>query len=314
MTTQDGIKNNLTGVWVDTLTPIKEDKHIDVHRLESHLRTLMLKGTKGFLLFGNMGEGASFSAEEKAEAISQLIKSGIEPSCMMLMVSSNAATDASRLIHFAQSAHLHGVTVCAPNFYKPLNHLGLCAYFDHLMELLPQSDLKLYLHILPSSFHVDVPESVLSDIISKHGQRFQGLVNDSGSSGITHDLLKSFAALIKIHSVNELDIKILNSTGTISAMANVMPRVVHHLLGSEQSKSSTFIPGMKVKSPEDRLNEFNELLVKMPSVAAYKFLLSQIYHDSAWLNCRPPLYRLDQEQMALLTKKFKNFNLQTSEE
>ena len=314
MTTLESIKGNLTGVWVDTLTPIKEDKHIDLHRLESHLRTLLIKGVKGFLLFGALGEGPSFSSEEKAEAISYLIKSGIEPSAMVLAVNCNAAPDAARLIHFAQTAHLHGVTVCTPNFYKPLNHLGLCAYFDHLMALSPESDLRYYLHLLPSTTHIDLPESVLSDIIAKHGKRFFGVLNDSGSSSITHDLIKTFASQIKIYSFNELDINLLNSTGTFSGMANVIPRVVQHLLHHEHGSSSTFIPGMKVKSPNDRLIEFNDLLTKMPSVAAYKFLMSQVYHDAAWLNARPPLFRLDQDQMNLMGKKYKNYNLQTSEE
>jgi len=314
MNTTKGTSSNLTGVWVDTLTPIKEDRHIDLHRLESHIRTLETKGAKGFLLFGFLGEGASFSSEEKAEAISYLIKSGIEPSTLALAVSCNAAPDAARLIHFAQSAHLHGVTLCAPNFYKPLNHLGLCAYFDHLMALLPDGEMKHYLHLLPSSTHVDVPESVLSDIISKHGKRFLGILNDSGNPGITHDLIKTFASEINIHSFNEFDIKTLNSAGTFSGMANVIPRVVQHLLHQEQNTQATFIPGMKVKSPNDRLLEFNEVMAKMPIIAAYKFLLAQIYHDTIWLNSRPPLYRLDQEQMNLVSKKFKSFDLQTSEE
>ncbi len=308
------IKHSFKGVWVDTPTPVKEDHHIDCHRLESHIRTLLIKGAQGVVLFGFHGEGASFSAEEKAEAITYLIKAGMDPSSMMLSISSNAATDAVKLIHFAQTSHLHGSLITPPFYYKSLNNLGLTQYFDHLMSILPPSESKLYLHILPSQSHVDLPEAVLADLLNKHGQRFFGIINESRQSSITHDLIKSFGTLVTVHSCDEHDLKTLNSTGTISAMANIIPRVVAQLLNDEHKAQGTFIPGMKVKSSDDRLLEFTSLFDKLPPVAALKFLLADIYHDAAWLNCRPPLTKLDQSLISQLSKRFKNFALQTNDE
>jgi len=314
MSNPQSIKSSFSGVWVDTLTPIKEDMHIDLHLLESHLRTLLTKGVQGIVLFGSHGEGASFSAEEKAEAIAYLLKAGVSASCILLSISCNAAPDVLKLVHFAQKAQLHGVLISAPNYYKPLSNLGLSKYFDQLLKAISESELKIFLHILPSASHVDIPETVFAEMLNKHGKKIFGLINESGQSPLTQDLIKSFASQVKIHSCNELDLKALHSSGTISAMANVIPRVVDQLLHSETNKQVTFVPGMKVKSSDDRLIEFGSLISKLPQIASYKFLLTQIYHDSAWLNCRPPLDKLDQNLMNELSKRFKKFDLQTNSE
>ncbi|MEI6769409.1 MAG: dihydrodipicolinate synthase family protein [Betaproteobacteria bacterium] len=314
MNNPQAIKNSFNGVWVDSLTPIKEDLHIDLHRLESHLRTLMMKGVQGVVLFGFHGEGPSFSSEEKAEAISYLLKAGVAPSSLVLSISSNAAPDALKLAHFAQKAHLHGVLISAPSHYKSLSNLGLTQYFDHLLGAIAPSETKVYLHLLPSAYHVDMPEAVLAETLNKHGEKIFGIINESGLSTITQDLIKSFANQCKIHSCNEMDLKTLHSTGTISVMANVIPRVVDQLLHTDTSKQGTFIPGMKAKSTDERLIEFESLFVKLPTLAAYKFLLAQIYHDLAWVNCRPPLVKLDQELINELSKRFKTFDLQTNSE
>ena len=93
MSNPQSIKSSFNGVWVDTLTPLKEDLHIDLQLLESHLRTLLIKGAQGVVLFGYHGEGASFSSEEKAEAISFLLKAGVSASSILLSISCNAAPD-----------------------------------------------------------------------------------------------------------------------------------------------------------------------------------------------------------------------------
>jgi 4-hydroxy-tetrahydrodipicolinate synthase len=314
MSNPQSIKSSFNGVWVDTLTPLKEDLHIDLQLLETHLRTLLIKGAQGVVLFGYHGEGASFSSEEKAEAISFLLKAGVSASSILLSISCNAAPDVLKLVHFAQKAQLQGVLISAPSYYKSLSNLGLNKYFDHLLGAIGESELKIFLHILPIASHVDIPQAVFAEMLNKHGKKIFGLINESGQSTLTQDLIKSFASQVKIHSCNESDLKALHSTGTISALANVIPRVVEQLLHSETNKQVTFVPGMKVKGSDDRLIEFQSLFPKLPPIASYKFILTQIYHDTAWLNCRPPLDKLDQNLMNELSKRFKKFDLQTNSE
>jgi 4-hydroxy-tetrahydrodipicolinate synthase len=69
---------NFQGVWVDALTPLQENLSIDEAKLCAHIRNLCAKGVEQFVLFGQAGEGASFSSDEKLSAVSHVLASGLE--------------------------------------------------------------------------------------------------------------------------------------------------------------------------------------------------------------------------------------------
>ena len=68
----------LVGVWPDVLTPLQPNLGIDLPKMASHIRNLAVKGVEHVTLFGYAGEGASFAADEKLEALAYLLKSGVE--------------------------------------------------------------------------------------------------------------------------------------------------------------------------------------------------------------------------------------------
>ena len=308
------IKAGFKGVWPDVLSPVQSDYSLDLHRLESHIRTLLYKGASGVVLFGECGEGPSFSYDEKTQALAHLVKVGIPSSAMMLACVGSSAPEVVKLIHLADYLKLHAILVSTPFYYQDLSTNGLVNYFDFLFGHTQKSQTHCYLHLLPNKVHHEVPEAVLNTVLDKHQDRIFGIVNQTGSSSLNQDLLKSFAEKVLIYSCLETDVKALKSAGIISAMANIIPRVVLEQIGGSEVVQAIQIPGLKVKSSDERIVEFQGVLAQHPSIAAYKYLLSQTYKNQAWHLARPPLSELEASSLPGIDKAFSAFGLHPNAE
>lgn len=306
------LKAGFHGVWPDVVTPVKEDHSLDLRRLESHIRTLLYKGASGVVLFGECGEGPSFSYDEKTQALAHLVKEGIASNAMMLACMGSSVPEVVQLVHLADYLKLNAVLISTPFYFQDLSDDGLVNYFDFLFRQIAKSPTHCYLHLLPGKMHHELPDGVLSNVVEKYQERLYGIINQTGSSSLNNDLLKSFGEKVLIYSCAESDIKILHSSGIISAMANVIPNVVQLLMQADQGVQAIQIPGMKVKSSEDRLNEFQAVLAQHASIPTYKYLLSQIYKNQAWKMARPPLSHLDSISITALDKAFAGFALQAN--
>jgi dihydrodipicolinate synthase/N-acetylneuraminate lyase len=302
-------KAGFKGVWPDALTPVKADYSLDLHRLESHIRTLLYKGASGVVLFGECGEGPSFSHEEKTQALAHLIKEGIPSSAIMLACVNSSAPEVAKLIHLADYLKLRAVLISTPFYYQDLSTDGLVNYFDFLFEHTQKSPTHCYLHLLPNKVHHELPEAVLNTVLEKHHERIFGIINQTGSSSLNQDLLKSFAEKVLIYACLETDVRALKCSGIISAMANIIPKVVQQQLHGSEEVQAIQIPGLKVKSSDERLVEFQSVLAQHPSIAAYKYLLSQVYKNHDWKLARPPLSALDSSSVTALDKTFAAFGL-----
>lgn len=89
------------GVWIDVLVPLQADLNVDEPKLASHLRNLSAKGFENFVLFGQAGEGTTFSADEKLSAVAHVIEAGVEANNILLGVNSSSYTEVAQFIRKA---------------------------------------------------------------------------------------------------------------------------------------------------------------------------------------------------------------------
>ena len=83
----------LQGVWVDVLMPLHPDLTLHHSKLITHIRTLAVKGIQGVVLFGPAGEGLSFSATERLQAVKQLTTHGVSGRDICLLYTSPSPRD-----------------------------------------------------------------------------------------------------------------------------------------------------------------------------------------------------------------------------
>lgn len=305
---------NFEGVWTDVLVPLQEDLRIDEAKLTAHLRNLSAKGLERFVLFGQAGEGTSFSADEKLSAITHIMAAGVAGTDILLGVQSSSFTEVAQFIRKAYVLGVRRFLVSAPQYGLPFSHVALFDYFDHLIKQVSLPDWKLFIHQLSGSNHAsDLPEATLADLHKVHPQVFVGIVDQDIHVNHTVDLIRAFATDLAIASCHEPNLSILKSTVCVSALANVIPKIMQHLLTNDVPEQATKIAGMKVAKPDDRVVELMTLLGDYPAIAAMKLLLSQHYRMESWERVRPPQSTLTKEGRVALLGAFKTFNLQANE-
>ena len=303
------------GVWVHVLVPLQADLNIDEPKLASHLRNLSAKGFENFVLFGQAGEGTTFSADEKLSAVAHVIEAGVDANNILLGVNSSSYTEVAQFIRKACAKGVKRFLVSAPQYDHPYNNVGLFDHYDQIIKHANQSNWQLFIHQLGGKNQAaDLPEAVLADLKKAHPRMFVGIVDQDTHVNHTVELLRAFDTALVVASCHEPNLTILSPTDVcVSALANVMPNVIKHVIANEFVNNATKIAGMKVAKPDDRVNELMAVLGNYPQVAALKLMLSQHYRMESWERVRPPHTTLPKESRDKLLAAFKTFNLQATE-
>lgn len=304
---------DISGVWADVLTPLKADLSLDAPRFCAHVRNLSAKGVTHFAVFGFAGEGACFSNAEKLDGLTQLIQSGVSAGDLMLGVSSTAIEEAAQLIQRAHALGVRRFLVAPPLHYQPIGQGAMLAFFQQLIRQVNLTPWRLYFHQLGGLFRADVAEATIAELRREFPFVVTGIVDQDVHPSHTLDLMRSFGSQLIVVPTHEPNLLTLKPAVTLSALANLMPVVIKHILANDQPVQTTKISGMKVKSPDDRVTELLAPIGDQPLIASLKLFMSMHYRQTEWEYVRPPLMRVSKEGRETLMKSFKNFNLLASE-
>ena len=313
MSPSANVLNGLSGVWVDALMPLLPDHRLDLAHLTSHLRTLQAKGASRFVLFGLAGEGPAFSAQEKLATVRHLLAAGFVAEQFALGVSPSSTPEA---VAYMQAAHTLGVRhllVPAPLHVLHAQQAGIVRYFQTLLQDLQRPDAHVHLHLLDSGSAGDLSDAVIADVLRTLPGQLAGLVDQGGIAPRTQDRLRNFGAQLGVCTAHEGHWSLVHTSGIVSALANVVPHLVHGLFSSMDPTQATKIVGLKERRPDDRIQELLRVVGDRPLVPSLKLLLSLMYRNADWLRVRPPHAGLDPQSQEALIKAFKTFNLQPNE-
>lgn len=305
--------HDMSGVWADVLTPVKADLSLDAPRFCAHVRNLSAKGVDHFTVFGYAGEGPCFSNAEKLEAVVELIKSGVAAADLMLGVTATAIAEAAHLIKNAYALGVRRFLVAPPLHYQPIGQAAMLAFFQQLIQQVNLPHWHLYIHQLGGVFRADVAQATLAELRREFPFAVTGIVDQDEHPSHTLDLMRAFGSQLIVAPTNEANLLVLKPSVTLSALANLMPVVIKHILANDLPVQTTKISGMKVKNPDDRVTELRAIMGEQPMVASLKLFMSMHYRQNDWELVRPPLMRIGKEGREALMKSFKNFNLLASE-
>lgn len=306
-------QDNISGVWVDVLTPLKPDFSIDIARFCGHVRNLSAKDVQRFTVFGYAGEGACFSNHEKLDALTHLVQSGVSAQDLMLGVSATTMTDAVQLIQDAHHLGVQRFLVTPPLHYQPIGQSAMLDFFQQLIQQVNLSHWQLYLHQLGGASRLDVTEATIHELKRSFPSVLAGVVDQDIHPSHTLDFMRSFSSQLIVIPTHEANLVTLKPSVTVSALANLIPIVIKHILANDMAAQTTAISGMKIRKPDDRVTELMAAMGDQPMIAALKLFLSAHYHQSEWALVRPPLMRVSSNAHENLLKSFKNFNLLANE-
>lgn len=268
------------GFWVAAPTPLAADGAVDHAALTRHARRLFDAGVDGIVLFGTTGEGTSFSAGERLDAVSALLSAGIAPTRIGLGAGFPALTDSVALARAALGLGLVHVLVLPPYFYRDAPPEGIEDAFAAILDGIADDRLRLTLYHIPQVSGVGVPPAVAGRLRARYGRVVAG-VKDSSADFAQFRAFRAAAPDLAVTVGNEADIARAiaeGGAGTICGMANIVPDVVRALVaGAGDTAAIAAALGV---------------MAGAPFVPTLKAILAAQTGDAGWLRVRPPLRAL----------------------
>ena len=307
MTTHTHIPHQ--GVWPALLTPLERDLSINIDAFANHAKALLDAGCTGVTPFGTTGEGPSFTVQERIAAIDGLIARGVPANRILVSTSCAALPDTVALTRHATEVGAHGCLMLPPFFLKGISDQGVIDTYRYVLGAVPSARMVLY-H-LPQIACVNLTQHVIDVLIAQYPNAFIGIKDSSGNREGSLAFAKNSNGM-QVWVGNEPDLRVMaeqGSTGAVSGVANVMPRLLQRLTSKFDASGYD-----KNEATQDlaRVKAFIDILNTLGMATTFKGVMAIQTGDMGWLRVRPPLVALSDASFARLQDLMKAFALDES--
>ncbi len=271
----------IRGLWVAVATPLDAAGAVDHEALVRHCQGLLAAGCDGVVPFATTGEGPSFAIRERLSAVEALLQAGIPSARIALGTGCPAIPDTVRLTRGALALGLMHALILPPYFFRAVPEQGLEDAFAAIIDGIASDRLRATLYHIPEAAGLGVPAAVLCRLRARYGRLVAGVTDSTGD-------LASFRAFRQAAPdcgcLTGAEVEIaralaLGATGTICAMANVVPGLVRAMFD--------------LPAGEAAMRQACALLDGQRFIPALKSVLAARSGDGAWRAVRPPLRPAD---------------------
>jgi 4-hydroxy-tetrahydrodipicolinate synthase len=263
--------NRIRGVLAPVVTPLKDDLSPDRERFIAHCKWLLARDC-GLAVFGTNSEANSFSFDERAMLLDELVAAGIDPGRMMPGTGCCSLTETVNLTTQAVKHDCAGVLMLPPFYYKNVSEEGLFRYFSEVVQRVGDARLRIYLYHIPPVAVVGITLKLVERLLQAYPIAIAGMKDSSGDWNNTKKFLDAFAvrdrhghsatgrADPKAGAARTFDVFVGSESfllanlrhggvGTISATANVNPAAIHSVFAEYERRNCS---GVCVKRRVDR--------------------------------------------------------------
>jgi 4-hydroxy-tetrahydrodipicolinate synthase len=274
------------GVSAALVTPFRELGTPDLEALAFHAESTLTRGADGITLFGTTGEGASIGAIERQRCLDAIGELDIDADRIVVGL---CATSVEDLLAQARAADDRGIArflLPPPFYYKGIDDASLFEWFANVFtRLSTESETVLY-HI-PQVTEVPLSLDLVRRLRDAYPSQAVAVKDSSGDWKNTRALLDEEGLAVLVGYERHLARATrLGCVGSISGLANVVPKRVRRVLDSG------------VADPE--LDVLVDAVTSIPVTPAVKVLVSVIYGDERWRRVRPPLASTPDEHIPRL--------------
>lgn len=277
---------DLKGVIGASLTPIDSHQRIDVLALKGHCDHMLSKGCGFVSVFGTTGEGASFSAQQKIQALEELSALGVDMSRHIPGVIASSIDDAALLYKAAADLGCRAALILPPYYYQPSGNEGVVNFYEAVVASAGTPDLDIVLYNFPFFSGVPFTPSLVKDVVARLGVRIVGIKDSTGNLKDGLELVASFPDL----SIFTGDDRILSrmvsagGAGMIGGLPNLFPE-----------DSVTLYKGGVDDAFESRAAKRIEAIDGNGGLISLKALLSDKYNQPSFYKPLPPLLPLSDD-------------------
>lgn len=290
-------ESKLSGIVAAAVTPVTQDFKVDVPRLVNYVKWLLSHGCDMVSLFGTTGEGPSFPADERLNAIRAVIAAGVSPHKIVPAVMTSSANEGRNLYRAMADMGCRGALVMPPFFYQSDDE-GVFQFCAHVAK----SDgavasLPILLYHYPAMSNFGFSHALITRLYKHFGDRLAGIKDSSGNLDHTLSLIAAFP---KLSVFTGTDLHLAQTTeaggaGIIGGVPNVNAELLRARLNAEPIHFSAL---------DTKIATLFAAVSRIGGPLPIKAIVGHLHGDSAWNICAPPLTGLVPADKARLVATF----------
>ena len=179
----------IKGLIAPILSPFNDDLSFNQELYNELATELLSTGCSGLAPFGTTGEALSVSSAERMAAIEGLIKSGVDPKCVIPGTGLCNLPESIALSRHAVELGCAGVMTLPPFYFKGMGDDGYFDYFEKLIDGVDHPDLKIYLYHIPQVSGVGLSIDLVKRLRAAYPDVIVGIKDSSGDWDNTRRLL-----------------------------------------------------------------------------------------------------------------------------
>lgn len=280
------------GSMVALVTPMDANGSIDYKTLQALVEWHIASGTRGLIIAGTTGEGATLTAEEQLALITQVVGLVAGRIPVIAGTGSHSTRQTLELTKQAKNAGADAALIVTPYYNKPTQQ-GLLAHYTLIADTI---DLPIILYNVPARTACDLlPETV--ETLSKH-PRIIGIKEATVAIERGVDILNrcdpSFLVLSG-HDATAYELILRGGAGVISVTANIAPSQMQAVCLAALAKDKTLAAKLN-----QELMPLHDTLFLEPNPIPLKWALHEMGRIPAGI--RLPLTWFDKKYHAILRK------------
>ena len=270
---------NLKGVICATVTPLTPEGVIDAKKLADHCSQMLDAGCNYISTFGTTGEGASFSAREKRDALTEMAQLGADMSRQIPGIMSCTVDDAAVQYRAVSDLGCRAALIIPP-FYSQPTAEGVADFYAAVIDKAGAPDTEIVLYNFPHFSGVTFTPDLVRAVADRCGGRVAGVKDSTGDLEAGLALIKNLPDL----SIFTGDDRILSKmvaaggAGLIGGLPNLFVKDCLKLAS-----------GTADQAAEDLARKRIELVDGNGGLTVIKALLAERLKDAAFNRTAPPL-------------------------
>lgn len=227
--------NELRGLGVAMITPMKRDLSIDINALKKLTEHLVVNGADYLVVMGTTGESVTLDKEDKKAVLETVLTANAGRKPVVLGVGGNNTFELSHQLDRLDTTGLAAILSVSPYYNKPTQN-GL---FEHYKSLSEHSKLPIILYNVPGRTSSNMlPETVLR--IAFDCRNVIGIKEACGNMEQIMSIIREKPEHFMVISGDDaitLPLIAAGADGVISVVGNAFPKefgaMVHHALRNE---------------------------------------------------------------------------------
>lgn len=285
--------NRLAGVVGAAITPIKPDFTPDVGRLFAHCTHLLAQGCAYTSVFGTTGEGASFSARQKINALHQLADMGMDMSRQIPGIMESSIDAAAEQYRSAADLGARAALIIPPFYYTPSDADAVADFYAAVVAHAGSPDLDIVLYNFPAFSGVYFTPDLVRRVVTRLDGRVIGIKDSTGDLDGGLALIAAFPELSVFTGDDRLVMRMVaaGGAGMIGGMVNLFPAECVALFAGNASQDAQKMAATRIATVNDT-----------GGLPAIKAVLGLRHDDPAYTRTCPPLRSLTQDASAAVVR------------